>query len=142
MHPVPQAKTALKAILAARGAWAAVDIRDGQPTEGEDVTRDAFWFEPTEIPQDAWIAGGLTRAVTFRLGFTIALIRDSDDERATEDLAWTLFEDLMTALKTDASIGGTVLTVDDVTGRQINQPMPNQWRAVFTGAITCRSKFY
>jgi hypothetical protein len=33
MHAVPASKTALKAILAARGAWTGVDIRDGQPTE-------------------------------------------------------------------------------------------------------------
>jgi hypothetical protein len=69
MHPVPASKTALKAILAARGAWTSVDIRDGQPTEQEDVTRDAFWFEATEVPEDAWTAGGLTRGLTFRLGF-------------------------------------------------------------------------
>src|SRR4051812_48774219 len=111
MHPVPSSKTALKAILAARGAWAAVDIRDSQPTEREDVKRDAFWFDPTEIPEDAWSAGAKTRQVTFRLGFTIAVIREGDNERTTEDLVWTLVEDLLSAVKADPTLTGTVMTV-------------------------------
>jgi hypothetical protein len=62
MHAVVASKAALKAILAARGAWAAVDIRPGQPSEREDDHARRFWFEPTEIPEDAWMAGALTRA--------------------------------------------------------------------------------
>jgi hypothetical protein len=141
VHPVPASKSALKAILAARGAWSAVDIRDGQPTELEDVTRDAFWFEPTEIPEDAWAAGAM-RGLTFRLGFTIAVIREGDDERTTEDLVWTLFEDLMAALKANSTLTGTIRNVGTVTGRQMNDALPNQWRAVFNGSIECQSNFY
>lgn len=143
MHPVPGAKTALKAILAARGAWAGVDIRDGQPTEVEDVTRDMFWFEPTEVPQDQWASlGAQRRRITFRLGFTIAVLRDGDNERATEDVAWTLFEDLMAALKANPDLSATIQMVQDVTGRQINEPVPQHWQARFTGSIQCQSKSY
>lgn len=142
MHPVPAAKTALKAALDARSAWDAVDMRDGQPSEREDFTRDMFWFEPTEIPQDAWAAGGKIRQVTFRLGFTVAVLRAGDDERATEDALWTLVEDLMSALKADPTLGGAVQTVGQVTGRQVNGPDPSNWQAVFTGQIECDSNFY
>jgi hypothetical protein len=142
-HPIPTAKTALKALLDARPAWDAVDIRDGQPTELEDVTRDMFWFEPTEIPRDAWASlGAHRRRIEFRLGFTIAVLRDGDDERATEDVVWALFEDLMLALKGDPGLGGTVQKIDDVTGRQVNEPVPQHWQARFTGFIACQSKAY
>src|SRR5690242_8371231 len=142
MHPVPSAKTALKAILDARAAWDSVDLRDGQPTEVEDVTRDMFWFEPTEIPEDAWAAGGRTRQVSFRLGFTVAVLRDGDDERATEDSVWLLVEDLVAALKNDPTLGGAVMSVGTVTGRQFNEPVPQHWQARFTGSVECQSNFY
>lgn len=142
-HPVPTAKTALKAILAARGAWTGVDIRDGQPSEQEDVTRDAFWFEPTEIPVDGWASlGAQRRRVTFRLGFTIAVLREGDAERSTEDVCWTYYEDLMAAIKANPGLTNTVQMVEDVSGRQINEPVPQMWRSVFTGSITCLSLAY
>jgi hypothetical protein len=143
MHPVPGSKSALKAILAARGAWADVDIRDGQPTEKEDVTRDMFWFNDTDVPEDDWSSiGGSGRRITFRLGFSIAVIRNGDDERTTEDVMWTLYEDLMAALKANSTLTGTVQMVQDITGRQSNDPMPKAWSAVFVGSIGCFSKAY
>ena len=143
MHPVPASKTALKAILAARGAWVNVDIRDGQPTEISDVTRDAFWFNDTEVPEDSWSSlGAQTRRITFRLGFTIAVIREGDDERDTEDDVWTLYEDLMAAIKANPTLTQTIQQVEDINGRQANDPMPLKWRAAFIGSIGCLSKAY
>jgi hypothetical protein len=126
MHAVPASKTALKAILAARGAWAAVDVRDDPPTEGEDITRAMFWFEPTEIPEDAWMAGGSMRGLRFLLGFSVEILREGDDGRTTEDSLWTLVEDLVTALKSNPTLSGAIRNVGNVTGRQVNDPLPNQ----------------
>jgi hypothetical protein len=142
-HPIPSAKTALKGILTARPAWAAVDIRDGQPTELEDISRDMFWFEPTEVPRDGWQwIGGNGRKIEFNLGFTIAILREGDDERDTEDLVWDLFDDLMQALKENPTLSDTVRQVEDVTGRQFNEPVPQHWQARFTGRINCQSRTY
>jgi hypothetical protein len=142
MHAVPASKTALKAILAARGAWAAVDIRDGQASKSAEITRDAFWFEPTEIPEDAWMAGGSMRGLRFLLGVSITVIREGEDERGTEDACWLLVEDLMAALKANPTLTGTVRNVGAVTGRQGNDPMLNSCWSVFTGTIECQSNFY
>lgn len=143
-HPIPQAKTALKAILAARPAWAAVDIRDGQWTESEDITRDTFWFDQTEIPRDGWASlGAQRRRVEFRLGFTIAVLREGDDERTTEDAIWVLVEDLMAAIKADYSLSATIQQANDVAGTQRNAPYaPGLWQSTFTGSIACTSKAY
>jgi hypothetical protein len=143
-HPVPTAKSALKTILAARPAWAAVDIRDGQPTEQEDVTQDAFWFESTPVDIDQWASiGAQRRRITFHLSFTIAVIRQgTDDERSVEDVMWTLLDDLMAAVKANYTLGGVVQQVEDLTGTQSNIPIPGMWRAVFTGSIGCISKAY
>jgi hypothetical protein len=142
MHAVPASKTALKAILAARGAWTGVDIRDDPPTEGEDITRAMFWFEPTEIPEDAWMAGGSMRGLRFLLGFSVEILREGDDGRPTEDSLWTLVEDLVTALKSNPTLGGVIRNVGTVTGRQANGLAPNLWQARFTGSIECQSNFY
>lgn len=149
-HPIPQAKTALKAILEARPAWAAVDVRDDPPTEKEDILSqvatpgrwDMFWFEPTELAEDAWAAGARMRQVTFRLGFSVETLLSGDDGRAAEDSAWVLIEDLMSALKADPSLTGTVQSVGTVTGRMANGASLSLWQARFTGSIECQSNFY
>jgi hypothetical protein len=144
MHPVPAAKSALKGILAARPAWASVDIRDGSPTENEDVSSDAFWFEPTEIPADSWASlGAQRRRIQFRLGFVIACLDFGDAERAIEDRMWALYEDLLAAIKANPNLANTVQMVGDITGRQANGPAaPQQWSSAFIGSIGCTSKAY
>ena len=143
-HPVPQAKTALKALIDARPAWDTVDIRDGQWTEQEDITRDVFWFEATEIPEDTWNAlGGQQRIIEFRLAFTIVILREGDDERACEDAMWTLLEDLMAAVRGDYRLGGAISQVGDLRGRQENAPYsPGIWQAAFRGSLGCTSNPY
>jgi len=142
-HPVPAAKDAVKALLEARAEYAAVDVRDGQPTELESVTRDMFWFVETDIPEDAWAGiGAQKRRLTFRLGFTLAVIRDDETERNTEDVIWGYLEALMLALKGDYTLGGVVQQIEDVSGRQSNDPLTSQWQSRFDGQITCQSKAY
>jgi len=143
-HPVPAAKDALKAILNARPAWATIEVMDGGPTEGEDYTYDAFWFEPTEIPSDAWASVGAgSRRIAFRLGFVISVLREGDNERDTEDHVWTLYEDLLAAIKANPTLNGVVLQVGDVQGRQVNGPRSKTvWQAAFIGSIGCTSNSY
>jgi len=142
-HPVPSAKDAVKALLVALPAFSVVDVRDGQPAELESVTHDMFWFTETEIPEDGWASlGGQRRRVTFRLGFTLAVIRDDETERNTEDVVWGYYEALMLALKGDSDLGGTVQMIQDVTGKQANDPLPSQWQSRFDGSIQCLSKAY
>lgn len=145
MHPVPAAKTAIKALIDARSAWATCDVRDDPPTEGEDLNKDdtgRFWFDATEVPEDAWSAGGRMRQITFRVGFSIDVLLSGDDGRAAEDVMWGLLEDFMSALKGDPTLGGAIQTVGDVTGRQSNGAAPGIWQARFTGAVECLSNFY
>jgi hypothetical protein len=70
------------------------------------------------------------------------VIRDGDDEQAAENACWALVEDLMLALKANPDLTGTVRNVGTVTGRQGNDPMPNQSWSAFTGSIECKSNFY
>lgn len=144
MHPVPAAKDALKDILNARPAWATVEVQDGGPTEGEDYAYDAFWFEPTEIPADAWGSlGAQRRRIEFRIGFVISVLREGDDERDTESDMWVLYEDLLAAIKANPDLTGTVQMVGDVQGRQVNQPLnTTTWQSAFVGSVGCTSKQY
>jgi hypothetical protein len=143
MHPIPAAKTALKTMLAGRPAWANVDVHDSQPTEFEDFSRDAFWFEPTDLSADSWAwIGGQRRRVSFQLGFTIAVIREGDDDRATEDVVWSYLDDMMVAIKANPSLSGAVQQIDDLSGQQQNEPYDRMWRALFTGQLACVSKPY
>lgn len=143
-HPIIAAQDALKAILDARAAWDSVDIRDGGPTEDEDVTSSAFWFNDVTVPQDGWASlGALRRRIRFLIGFTIAIRTYGDDEHATRDQALDLFEDLMLALKANPNLTNTIRQIDDVTGVFGSSPVASQqWGAFFTGQITATSKDY
>lgn len=145
MHPVPAAKDALKAILNARSPlWDTVEVKNGGPTEGEDYDFDAFWFEPTDIPSDSWASlGAQRRRIEFRLGFVISVLRQGDDERDTEDQVWALYEDLLDAIKENPDLTQTVQKVNDIAGRQVNQPLnTTTWQSAFVGSISCTSKAY
>jgi hypothetical protein len=69
------------------------------------------------------MAGGSMRGLRFLLGFSVEILREGDDGRPTEDSLWTLVEDLMTALKSNPTLGGVIRNVGTVTGRQANGPL-------------------
>jgi hypothetical protein len=143
-HPILQAQDALKAIVATRPAYASVDVRDGGPTETEDITSDAFWFNDV-IVNDNWSTIGTSnpRRVEFQLGFTIAVLRYGDDEREARAQALAYFEDLLTALKLSPNLTNTVQKVDGVTGTVGSAPVnPSVWGAWFTGTLSVLSKSY
>jgi hypothetical protein len=143
-HPIIASQDALKAIVAARTAFADVTVADGGPTEDDDVRYDMFWFNDVTVPQDGWVfIGGATRRISFLLGFTIAVRKYGDDEHATRARALVLFEDFMTAVKLNPTLTGTVQQTGDVTGTFGSMPVgPAEWGAVFTGSIACQSLLY
>jgi hypothetical protein len=143
-HPIILAQDALKAIVAARPAFAGVDVREGGPTEAEDITMDAFWFNDVQVSDD-WSAISATRPrrVTFQLGFTIAVLRYGDDEREGRAQALVYFEDFLAAIKANPNLTNTVQQVEQVTGTVGSAPVnPSVWGAWFTGALTVISKQY
>lgn len=147
-HPILEAQDALKAILDARAAWDTVTLRDGGPTEAEDITFDAFWFNDVTNIVQGWAslgaaAGGNRRRSTFSLGFTIACRLYGDDERAARARALALFEDFDLAIKANPSLSSTVQMVNEVTGTLGSAPpAPAQWGAWFTGSLAVVSRAY
>jgi hypothetical protein len=143
-HPILEAQDALKAIVTAIPSYSGVDVRDGGPTETEDITGDAFWFNDVVIPQDQWASlGNRDRRVTFLLGFTIAVLRYGDDEREARAQALAYFEAFLTAIKANPTLSTTVQQVDDITGVVGSAPVnPSVWGAWFTGTLEVSSKRY
>ena len=106
-HPILESQDALKTLLAARGAWAGVDIRDGGPTEGEDIHPTAFWFNGvTSIVGDwAQMAAPNRRRLNYTIGFSIMARVLGDDERATRQVVLDLFDDLELCVKANPALG-------------------------------------
>jgi hypothetical protein len=101
-----------------------------------------FWFEPTEIPEDAWMAGGSMRGLRFLLGFSVEILREGDDGRDDG------------GLPVDARRGPRDRAEEQPDPRRSDpqrrhshgpageRPAPNLWQARFTGSIECQSNFY
>jgi hypothetical protein len=149
-HVILVAQDALKAILDARAAWDNVDIRDGGPTEHEDISGDMFWFNDVAIPEDNWASlgapsGGNRRRLTFNLGFTIMVRTYGDEERVTRAQALALYEDFQAAVKANPALGvpASVQTLGATTGTLSSAPVdPQTWGAWFTGTLAVTSRAY
>lgn len=125
------AKVALKALLEAH-TWTGgtPSIAWGSPTENEDVTLESIYFGGTEIT-DEFRTLGMTRTdENYSLLVVIDVRQYGDDEQATEARAWSLHDQLLTLLRANNTLGGTVNRITGYRVRQGNPvPSPSQWRS-------------
>jgi hypothetical protein len=126
------AKVAIKAALEAHVFPGSVPtISWGQPTEPEDVSYDAIYMGPTEVPEDQFLVLGATRLdERYRLSILVDVRQYGDDEQATEARAWELANAVMSVLTADLTVYGTVHRTEGYRFRQSNPvPTPTQWRS-------------
>jgi hypothetical protein len=148
-HPIIVAQDALKALLTARPAFNGVDVRDSAPTEIDDKTFGAFWFDEVTIESEGWgelgnPVGGNRRRSNFTLAFTLATRKYGDDERAARAAVLDLYEDLQATIKANPALGvpAAIQTTGPVTGTLASVPIPQQWAAQFVGSLDVTSKLY
>jgi hypothetical protein len=126
------AKVALKALLAAHTFPSdAPTINWGAPTESEDVTYDAIYLGPTEVPEDQFTTLGHGRTdEDYRITVFVDVYKYGDDEQATEARAWELFNGTLTVLAANPTLSGTVSRMPGFRFRQVN-PIPSAdiWRS-------------
>jgi hypothetical protein len=138
------AKAAILTLLAARDALDDVQKRYSAPTEDSDITYSMIWLGEEVTSDDDWSQlGAQRRRVTFRIPFTIAALHTGDDPQATDALAWSYFDELIAALRSDPTLGGAVQQFDLITSRNRVVPTgPQQWEASITGTVICTSRAY
>jgi hypothetical protein len=126
------AKAALKSALEA-WTWpsGAPDIRWGEPTEQEDVTYDLIAFGPTDVPDDAPLTLGATSyAERYTIRVLIQVMMWGDDEQATEARAWDHFNQLLTLVRSNRTLSGTVREAQTFTFQQTNPIVtPSMWQS-------------
>lgn len=139
-HPIRAAKDAFLGALAAAPELATVKITRGGPTENEDITENMIFLGDTTFADDWHMLGKQSRRVEFTLNFTIAVRTYGDDEAATEDQAWAFYDTVLTVLRADPKLGGTIRQFTRINGGQLNQPVaPSQWGAVIQAGVTCEA---
>lgn len=125
------AKVALKALLAG-WTWPETtpDIAWGSPTENEDVTLDAIYFGGTEIEDTFRLLGASRSDEEYDLLLVVDVRRYGDDEQATEKRAWDLHDEIVTLLRANMTLSGTIHRITGYRVRQSNPvPSPQQWRS-------------
>ena len=135
------AKVALKAILEAH-TWTGGTpaIAWGSPTENEDVTLESIYFGGVEITDEFRVLGAGRSDESYNLLVVIDVRRYGDDEQATEQRAWMLYDELITLLQANLDLNGAIHHLSGFRVRQANPvPSPSQWRSQILVEIACAS---
>lgn len=138
----PAAKQAILTLLAARGALASVTRTWGGPTETDDMTAEMIFLGDVELTGEFRALGGQRRDEDYTITLHIVVQQYGDNEQSTEERAWTLLNEVSSALVSDRYLGGLLYEAAAITeARQSNTPAPNQWGAHITAQIGCSARF-
>jgi hypothetical protein len=125
------AKQAVDSLLKA-WAWpaGAPDVLWGQPTEAEDQTYDMVYQGDPETPEDEYTTLGHTRVdEVYRLVVVVDVYRYGDDERATEERAYSHLNEILTLVNQNQTLNGAVNRTTGWNFSPVNAPGgPQQWR--------------
>jgi hypothetical protein len=145
---VKAVKTAILAALAANGDLAGVQQSWGGPTEGDDTTaEEAIYLGDIVDLEQAWASLGDTpvqRQEEYIVPVFVAVWRYGDEERATEERAWELVEEVKSSLLSATGILEALTPGAEALFRvagQINQPFgPQRWRTIIRLEMACSSR--
>lgn len=126
------ARVALDALL--RG-WSWPDptpkVTWGQPSEAEDTTLDAV-YQGTPVIEDMDFPGLSLRVdEEYMLPVVVNVRKWGDDEQATEARAWGHFNQVMSLLRANENLSGTINRFTGFELEMGQQPAsPKQWQTV------------
>ena len=128
------AKQALDTLLRAY-SWTggAPAIRWGEPTEAEDASLDMIWQGAPEVRDEYLTLGAARIDENYELVVVVDVRRYGDDEKATEERAWSLFNQLAALLHSNDTLSGAVNRTTGFTFTPSNDVSgPQQWRTQIT----------
>lgn len=73
----------------------------------------------------------------FTLPIVIDVFQWGDDEQATEQRAWALYDSLISLLRANSTLAGTVHRWNDIRVTPSNTPGPQQWRTLISVEVEC-----
>ena len=142
----PAAKAAILAALAARPALANVQRTWGGPTEEADVRYEMIHLGPARGAGEWRTLGAGKRHESYTIEVRVIVMKHGDDERATEERAFALLDEVSSALTADRFLanGGADLLYTPAaieSWEQTNTPMPEQWGAQIVAQVRCEAMF-
>ena len=114
----------------------------GQPTESDDQTLDSVYFGDVEGGDEFRVLGADRVDEEFRIRLVVDVRRYGDDEQATVERAWQVYEELLKLIHDDLTLGGSV---SRITGYRLVQgatPNPQHWRAQVVLDVACVGLFF
>lgn len=123
------AKAALHALLQAI-SWTgdAPSVAWGPPTEEEDVTFDQV-YQGTTVVEDIPFPGLSARLdESYTLPVVVDVREYGDDEQATEAHAWSHVNDILSMLRANLDLSGTVSRFEGFDLEMGSLPEPDKWR--------------
>jgi hypothetical protein len=123
------AKAALHALLGAF-SWTgdSPTVLWGPPSEDEDVTLDAVYQGTTVVEQIPFPGLSTRNDEEYTLPVVVDVRQYGDDEQATEQHAWEHVNDILTLLRANLSLSGTVSRIGGFDLEMGSLPEPDKWR--------------
>jgi hypothetical protein len=141
---IPAAEAALVALLQARPALATVAVGWAEPTEAEDFAYEQIYLGDVDIADSDWHAlGASRRREVFNLEIRVDVSQYGDDPQAAKGRAWALWGEVLDALSSDTTLGGTIRHYSRVRATQSSGPVSmgnaSGWKVGIVGRVTCEA---
>lgn len=127
--------TLFDAATAATVTWAA-------PTDEEDYVAEMVWLGDVDQEENFRLLGRQSIDEEFTIDVWIQAIKEGDNPQATEERAWAIREECVTALRSDLTLGGVVNQwIGPFPTRMETRPAgQKQWLAKAQLTLRCRAR--
>lgn len=138
----PAVKAYLLSLFRQQAALTGVNVEWAAPIKDEDYTSDIIWLGDVDPYSQEFLNLGAGRVEEeYDIEITAQAYVAGNDPQFTEERAWTLRASIVTALRADKTLGGTVNKwTGPYPGAMSTRPAsPNGWLALTTVRLTCRA---
>jgi hypothetical protein len=140
---VPAVKAALKTAIAARTviSTAGIPVLWGEPLDKDDWAGglEAIWLGDVDQSEE-WPGLGQRRDEDYTIEVRVSVFQHGDDPQATETRAWALRDEIVEAVRTDATLKSLLnLGAEVQRTTQANTPAEKAWQADLTLTVHCRT---
>ena len=138
---IPALKAALLSLLQARAGLSGVQVTYGMPAVSPPPRREFIALTDADGDQETAALGRTRREEVYRLKVLCSVLREGSDQQSATERAFALAAEIVSALRADPSVTGTVRTALVDGPLQLEEGASDQHRtALVTLSVLCTAR--